>query len=298
MNYQEKINIRRTDAFPVSFFTICYDRRSTENWKRDEHFSTVGRTLLHWHRQQEIIYVEEGTISFTLNSFKGTLNAGDFLFINGMDIHSMVGEGLVRVAQFDTNIRRDFKCDSKMRFNLSDQDKLIRKDENYYPAILKEFSDAREAFLNENKDFGTMTIGCLYKITYLVNQISPAYSVSKTISNDVYMDYERLEKLFEYIDNNYHTHIALEEAALLVNFSSHYFCKFFKKMTGITFADYLNEYRCEKADLLLRTTNKSIMEISLECGFSSCQYFSKTYHRYRGYKPSETRKMEYLIEKK
>lgn len=297
MDYQEKINIRRTDPFPVSFYTICYDRQSREHWKSDEKFSTVGKTLPHWHRHQEIIFVEEGEIAFKINNFKGVVHAGDFLFINGMDTHSLIGEGLVRVAQFDSTLRRDFKCPSKMRFNLRDQDKLVREDNRFYKSIYREFSEAREAFMSENKDYYIMTIGSLFKITYFVNQITPTYDVSKTIVNKVYLDYDRLETLFEYIDNNYSTHISLDEAASVVNFSPHYFCKFFKKMTGVTFFDYLNEYRCEKADLLLRTTDKNIMEIALESGFSSCQYFSKIYHRYRGYSPSETRKLETLREK-
>lgn len=298
MDFQEKINMWGTDPFPVSFFTICYDRRSRENWKRksDEKFSTVGKTLPHWHRHQEVILVETGKIRFTINSFKGEAAEGDFLVINGMDTHSLVGDGTVRVAQFDSNLKRDFKCPSKMRFNLQDQDKLIQKDSCCYEQIYREFNEAREAFMNENKDYYIMTIGCLYKLTYFVNQITPSYQASKTITNKVYFDYDRLETLFEYVDNNYYNRISLEEAATIANFSPHYFCKFFKRMTGVTFFDYLNEYRCEKADLLLRTTDKSIMEIALESGFSSCQYFSKIYHRFRGYSPSETRKMENLAE--
>jgi AraC-like DNA-binding protein len=64
------------------------------------------------------------------------------------------------------------------------------------------------------------------------------------------------------------------------------FCKFFKKATGKTYSDYLNEIRINEATRLLLQTDKTISQISFECGFETqigghirrhCRYMN--YHR-------------------
>ncbi|WP_368668021.1 AraC family transcriptional regulator, partial [Deinococcus sp. GbtcB9] len=60
--------------------------------------------------------------------------------------------------------------------------------------------------------------------------------------------------LFDFIRKEHARPISLREAAQLVNMSVHHFCKTFKRITGRTFVEFVNLYRVNEAEQLLRTT--------------------------------------------
>jgi len=89
------------------------------------------------------------------------------------------------------------------------------------------------------------------------------------------------------------THV--EEPRLLaqvvrhVNVSRFYFCKLFKKSTGLNFTDYLSRVRTEKAKNLLLNPNLRVSEIAYEVGFQSLTHFNRVFHRIVGCSPTAYR---------
>ncbi|EKY23488.1 helix-turn-helix domain-containing protein [Clostridium celatum] len=65
--------------------------------------------------------------------------------------------------------------------------------------------------------------------------------------------------------------------------------RFFKKHIGMTCIQYINNYRLEKASLLLNSTSKPIMDISLEVGFDNLSYFNKLFKNKYNLTPKEFR---------
>jgi len=100
----------------------------------------------------------------------------------------------------------------------------------------------------------------------------------------------RINKVCLYIQNNFHTKISLKEVADLIYLTESNFCKFFKKATGKTYSDYLNELRINEACRLLVQTEKSINQISFECGFESLSYFNRVFLSKKEMTPSKYRK--------
>ncbi len=68
--------------------------------------------------------------------------------------------------------------------------------------------------------------------------------------------------------------------------------KLFQKLTGGTPMEYLTRIRIERAKALLRETDLKIIEIALECGYGSSQYFANTFRQATGQSPSEYRKQD------
>ncbi|MBQ0148586.1 MAG: helix-turn-helix transcriptional regulator, partial [Flavobacteriaceae bacterium] len=64
------------------------------------------------------------------------------------------------------------------------------------------------------------------------------------------------------------------------------FCNFFKQATQMSFTEYLNRYRIDKACLLL-LEDISVSECSFRCGFNHVPYFNKTFKKYIHQTPSE-----------
>jgi YesN/AraC family two-component response regulator len=74
-----------------------------------------------------------------------------------------------------------------------------------------------------------------------------------------------------------------------VNTSTFYFCKMFKKVTGLHFTDYASRVRIESAKNLLLNPNLRISEIAYEAGFQSLTHFNRVFKKILGQSPTEYR---------
>ena len=83
--------------------------------------------------------------------------------------------------------------------------------------------------------------------------------------------------------------ISLGDVADSVNTSTFYFCKMFKKSTGLNFTDYLSRVRVEKAKNLLLNPNLRISEIAYEVGFQSLTHFNRVFRKLVGQSPTQYR---------
>lgn len=90
-----------------------------------------------------------------------------------------------------------------------------------------------------------------------------------------------------FIEENYSRDIVLDEVSKQLQISPYYFSKLFKKRTGSNFIEYLTNVRMDKAKELLRSSSKSIKEISMEVGYSDANYFSRTFKKNVGVSPTE-----------
>src|SRR6266568_8120076 len=79
--------------------------------------------------------------------------------------------------------------------------------------------------------------------------------------------------------------------ARVANISSHYFCKMFKKATGISFIDYLSRVRVEKSKTLLVNPNSRISEAAFASGFQSMTNFNRAFRRIVGRSPTQFREL-------
>jgi AraC-like DNA-binding protein len=100
----------------------------------------------------------------------------------------------------------------------------------------------------------------------------------------------RINKVCLFIQNNFQNKIYLKEIADLIYLTESNFCKFFKKATGKTYSDYVNEIRINEASRLLIQSDKTISQISFECGFETLSYFNRVFLNKKGITPSFYRK--------
>lgn len=87
----------------------------------------------------------------------------------------------------------------------------------------------------------------------------------------------RINKVCLFIQNHFSEKISLKQIADLIYLTESNFCKFFKKATGKTYSDYLNEIRINEACRLLVQSEKTINQISYECGFETLSYFNRVF---------------------
>ena len=93
----------------------------------------------------------------------------------------------------------------------------------------------------------------------------------------------------QFIEDHQAEPLSLGRIAQVANISRHYFCKMFKKATGINFTDYLSRVRVEKSKTLLLNPNSRISEAAFACGFQSMTNFNREFKRIVGRSPTQFR---------
>lgn len=96
-----------------------------------------------------------------------------------------------------------------------------------------------------------------------------------------------VKRAMSYIGENYSRDISLDEVSREVNISPYYFSKVFKEESGENFIEYLTRIRIEKAKEMLCSSNLSIKEISIQCGYADPNYFSRIFKKQADMTPRE-----------
>jgi AraC-like DNA-binding protein len=164
-----------------------------------------------------------------------------------------------------------------------------------------------EAILRQLTDWGVPTD---------LKQLEEAYYRSRVLSQDQYAGLIRLLEIFSqqlsamanritvqdaeaeppmirraeaYIAGHYGDPVDLEEMARAMHVSTFYFCKMFRKATGLTFTDYLGRVRVEKAKNLLLNPHLRVSEIAYTVGFQSLTHFNRVFRKITGEAPTDFR---------
>lgn len=101
----------------------------------------------------------------------------------------------------------------------------------------------------------------------------------------------RINKVCAFVQQNSSTTIVLEHVAELINLSPSAFCKFFKRSTGKTFSEYVNDIRIGNACQLLTESDKAISWVAYETGFESLTYFNRVFLKKKAVTPRGFRRM-------
>lgn len=105
-------------------------------------------------------------------------------------------------------------------------------------------------------------------------------------------DIRRMQQVAEYVMAHYVHDITLDDIATHIGMNRAAFCTFFKRNKGMTFSQFLMNYRLETARELLMTTKKQISEICYAVGYGDLPHFTRTFKANYGESPSNYRKRQ------
>jgi AraC-like DNA-binding protein len=107
-------------------------------------------------------------------------------------------------------------------------------------------------------------------------------------SNDI----EKIDAVYDYVLDNYMNELSVKDIAAKCNMNTAAFCRYFKKKTGKTFIDFMNDIRLGNAARLLLKGDLNISEIAFASGFNNPSYFNRMFKRMTGLTPKHYQ-MEY-----
>ena len=146
----------------------------------------------------------------------------------------------------------------------------------------------RERILSLSKDdHFELTLGSLSILNHLAN----CNDATRLHENPVQAhagtrDHIRLKNIYAFVESHYMEKISNRDAADVANLSYEAFSRYFKKMTKLTFTEFVNQYRIEKAKRLL-LQDYTVTETCYDCGFESLSYFNRTFKKLTGQNPLE-----------
>lgn len=106
---------------------------------------------------------------------------------------------------------------------------------------------------------------------------------------NVSSDSRRVQKVKDYIDQNYSSEIRLQTLAELASMTPTAFSRFFKLRTNRNISDYIIDVRLGHATRLLADSTMAVVEICYHCGFNNISNFNRVFRKRKGCTPTEFR---------
>ncbi len=234
----------------------------------------------HWHEHFEFIYFKAGKAVAFCDGKRMEVEAGDLVVANSTEVHSFVATSPVDhyALIVSLDILKDIEYKNTVIQNKIPHDEFVME---CLEDIAREFSES-----HHGSDLYIK--GRVYSLfAHLVFN----YSVKESVSNEERpQQLERLDRVFHYISGHYTDDVSAKTLADLLFVTESYFCRFFKKATGITLSHYMIEFRIKKSQLLLENTDLSIAEVAENVGIDDANYFSRIFKKTTGLSPKEYRK--------
>ena len=255
----------------------------------------------HYHSQYELIYVEKSSGLCFAGDKVEKYTDGDLVFLGSGLPHYMLSDDIymeghkeLRVKGAIIQLEADF-----MQYSINNYPQLLHVKnflaESARGFIIKDMKDRDILALLDDivSDAGFFQIPnilillqnlALYQgKQYLSSQgfVQPLMSVEGD---------KRLSKIMDYIQKNYTGVIDLDDIAGRAAMNPSSFCRYFKKQTGRTFVQYVNEMRVGHACRLLMNGKMNITQIAYESGFENVIHFNRIFKQLKSCTPTQYQK--------
>lgn len=249
--------------------------------------------------------IQEAVAAVKCRLKKGTNRIIDYRELNYKEV-------LVKEI-FTEGIRRQFENELEamdIQAFISDFDKMlndVHRMVNYSPVLIFELMEKmreltidiwkrnkiQESIIHDFEQQMQFILDCNIREELLLRNFIEAYQryFERVIEDKRNTSQLPIRKAKQFINENYMRQIALEEVAEAIELSPAYFSTVFKKEIGINFSDYLISCRIEAAKEKLKNGNLPVNLIAEEVGYVDAKYFSKTFYKLVGLKPTEYRKL-------
>jgi AraC-like DNA-binding protein len=253
----------------------------------------------HFHPEYEIVCVLNGSGTRHIGNSFSRYESGDLVFIGpnlphdgfGLNAHGLHEEIVIQIREevFQQSIvnRPEMatiiplleRVKHGICFTGSTKDKITRRLKRMVK--LSQF----ERFIELLNILHMMAVSTEYQLLNEDIRISPAIT-KKNI---------RLQNIFNYVEQHFSEEMEIRKVASIANLSVPSFCNYFRKIMNTTFTEFLNQYRIQRACLLLQE-EKTIYETCFESGFNNVAYFNKVFKQITKKTPSEFKREKISVD--
>lgn len=234
------------------------------------------------------IFIIEGQIKITISNNIYILNKHDIILINsGAEYSINVPESaIICVVTYSTQFVCDLIGKSECNFECNSVHDKIRS----YQKLRAIFQQLVYHSVSGQHKTPCIEQSILYR---LLDELIEKHLINISTSDDDI----RINKILSYVHVNFQNSVSLSNIAEEMFVSTSTLSRIFKKHTGVSFAEYVNDIRVKYAAQELKNSNKNITQIAVDSGFSNLSVFNRIFKDVYFLTPSDYRKEQKNIEK-
>ncbi|MNO15428.1 HTH-type transcriptional activator RhaS [compost metagenome] len=246
----------------------------------------------HFHAEIEFIYVISGAIRIGVNEESRMLRQGDMVVCGSNDIHYFDSRGLESEIMI-------LICKPEWITMTKSWPLDFRFTSPYIPANtpgLERVQKILEELIREKNErqpgYPLLLKAGIARLYGSLQRYVDTHPMDRSTKEKYESRRARMQQILSYIEDHYREELNVALMAERFSMEPSHFSRSFKAAIGMNFKTYLNTVRVLSAEHQLLTSDLSIMEIALECGFSSIRTFNRVFKELRGNIPSSLRHPE------
>lgn len=257
-----------------------------------------GFRVLHWHDEVQFVYIKKGSVHFKIWEEECDLSAGSCMFLNSGALH--------RITEKEDCHYHSFLIPPKMlgffpgsAMEEKQVERIVKNPAVTYLALspgniraekaLKELKKLDGLYFEKKEDDFreyelSLSIAALWLETVRV------LMEKEHLPRIRKKDHDRIRALLAFVHENYQNPLSLEAIATAGNVSKTECLRCFRKYTGYSPCQYLLRYRLQAGEALLKSSDKTVTDISFQLQFPSPSAFIASFRRFYGMTPAAYRK--------
>lgn len=249
--------------------------------------------IWHYHPELELVFVNGGSGKRQVGSHVSYYTSGELILIGSNLPHCGLTDNLTgNLSETVVQMKMDFLGNDF--FDIPEMEKIrglleLAKSGISFGGRTKRKLGEKMEVLEYQHDFQK-----LLSILNILNELAKSEDFTLLNAEGFSLkteikDNDRINIVFNYVQNNFKEDITLDEIASIANMTVPSFCRYFKKVTNKTFTQFVNECRLVHASKLLAEKPISITDVCFESGFNNFSHFNKSFKAFTGQNPSEYR---------
>ena len=264
------------------------------HWKSEN-----DRFFWHYHPEHEIVFVRKGSGRRHIGNHISNYEEGELVFIGPNLPHTGFGYGVIgEHEEIVIQLSENFLGENFLQIPEMEEIKLL-------------FEKAKLGVCfsgNTQKNIAERLEKMLYlpyferliELLWVFREMATTTEFKLLNAHGSRFDFkhqdeERINKIYAFIEQHYKKTIDINEVADLVSLTVPSFCRYFKKMTHITFTDFVNEFRVNQACRML-IEDEPVTNVCFDSGFNNISHFNKTFKHITGKSPRQY-KEDYFMRK-
>ena len=280
----------------VKTLPTFYQPYSSPIWVEKLKFDTPrSMPEYHYHNFYELYYLVQGERYYFIKNETYHVEKGSFVLVDKYDVHITTApadygyerilihftdgflEGIENVIK-ELHLLDSFKKGFPIiKLNVQEQQFA----ENVLNSILTEYEEKKKGYEQ------CIRAQLLHLLIYLSRRTA---GVKRAEADYMSSSHKTISEIAGFINSHFDDEITLEELSGKFHISPHYISRIFKKFSGISFVDYLNNVRIKEAQKLMMSTKMNMQQICEAVGYKSYTHFAREYKKITGMSPLQYKK--------
>ena len=257
----------------------------------DNDFTTEGER----HPFYELVFVNSGRLYISSEDYTGWLTSDQMLIHRADTVHSLS----CRAGNEPTVIIIGFECSSgeidlfsKTPTDLDDAEvkklaEIVKEGRNVFlPPYNTPVYDMKK---RREQPFGSEQVLRLL-LEYFLIQLIRKYRYDES-GDEIIETPSMMGEIIKYVSDNYLEKMTIDELAFLFRTNRATLCREFKRTTGKTLVEFINDKKFERAKRKILSSDATFTKIAEEMNFESIHYFTRFFKKMSGMTPKEFRKI-------